>query len=45
MTSFGGAIPGDPLTMDPPKLIFRLAQTKVPVFSRLTDALQTNILT
>ena len=37
MTSFGGATPGDPLTMDPPKLIFRLAQTKVLVFSRLTD--------
>ena len=31
MTAFGGATPGDPLTMDPPKLIFRLAQTKVPV--------------
>ena len=38
MTSLGGATPGDVLTMDSPKLIFRLAQTKVPVFSRLTDA-------
>ena len=37
MTSIGDVTPGDPLTMDPPKLIFRLAQTKVPVFSRLTD--------
>ena len=36
MTSFGGATPVDPLTMDPPKLIFRLAQTKLSVFSRLT---------
>ena len=35
MTSFGGATPGDP---DPPKLIFPWPQTKVPVFSRLTDA-------
>ena len=38
MTSFGGATPGDSLTMDSPKLIFRLAQTKVPVLWRLTDA-------
>ena len=46
MTSFGGATPGDPLTMDPPKLIFRLAQTRVPVFLILPDVLnRQNILT
>ena len=37
MTSFRGVTPEDPFTMDSPKLIFRLAQTKVPVFLRLTD--------
>ena len=30
MTSFGGATPGDPLTMDPPKLSSCVAQTKIP---------------